>query len=424
MSEEKKLMKKITVLIGVFLFLVGCFAGQQAQYQEKPSSERTSKIDIGSARDIYDGALFPDKAVRTFSNTDKLFPTRTIKAGNKPYPLPMSDNPLPIKGLSISSGEKKYDLFDYMTLNRVVGLLILKDGKIVFEHYDFGFTPSDRWMSMSVAKSFTSTLVGAAINDGFIGSINDPVTNYILQLKGSAYDNVSLRNLVMMSSGVKWDETYTDPASDRRKYLEFQIASNKPGAVFDLLRSQPKASEPGTVFNYNTGETSLIGEIVRAATKKNLADYLSEKIWMPLSMESDALWWLDAPTPNGHEVAGSGVLATLRDFARFGQFILNGAQIGGKKIVPDWWLAEATKLQVRLTGDWSYGYQWWPVNAQVGGVHEGAFMGRGSVGQYLYINPKEKIVGVGLGARPKMTGKDVIKDLDFMAAVMQKLRNQ
>jgi len=415
-------MKKALVLIGVFLFLSGCLASQQAQIGRKADVEEKAKLEIGSARDIYDGALFPDKAVRTYSNTDKIFPTRVIKAGERPYPLPMSDKPL--KALSFSSGGKTYDLPDYVALNRVVGLLILKDGKIVFEHYDFGFTPKARWMSMSIAKSFVSTLVGAAIKDEFIASINDPVTKYLPQLAGSAYENVSVRDVLMMASGVKWDETYVDPASDRRKLLELQIASNKPGAIFDLMKSLPKASAPGTVFNYNTGETVLVGEIVQAASKMHLADYLSQKVWSPLAMESDAAWWLDSP--NGHEVGGSGVLATLRDFGRFGQFILNGAQIGGKKIVPDWWLADATNAKplVGISGQYGYGYQWWPIKAEAGSIHEGVFMGRGIHGQYLYINPKENVVGVGLGARPKPTGKDVINDLDFLAAVVQKLRKQ
>lgn len=415
-------MKKATVAMAVFLFLCGCFVSQQAQFDGKARTEETAKLDIGSARDIWDGALFPDKAVRTYSNTDKIFPTRTIKAGKKPYPLPVSDNP--IKALRFPSSGKTYDLPDYVALNRVVGLLILKNGKIVFEHYDFGFTPKARWMSMSIAKSFVSTLVGAAIKDGFIASINDPVTKYLPQLAGSAYENVSVRDILLMASGVKWNETYVDPASDRRKLLELQIASNKPGAIFDLMKSLSKASEAGTVFNYNTGETVLIGEIVQAATKMRLADYLSQKVWSTVAMESDASWYLDSP--NGHEVGGSGVLATLRDFGRFGQFILNGAQIDGKKIVPDWWLADATSAKplVGISGQYGYAYQWWPVMAEAGSVHEGVFMGRGIHGQYLYINPKENVVVVGLGARPKPTGKDSINDLDFLAAVVQKLRNQ
>jgi CubicO group peptidase (beta-lactamase class C family) len=413
-------MKKAAIVMAGSLLLFGPLVGQQEQFTGNAGAKETIDLDIGSLRDMFDGTLFPDKAVRTYSSMEKIFPTRTIKAGKAPYPLPGSDQP--IVALGFQSGGKTYDLPDYVALNRVVGLLILKEGKIVFEHYDFGFTPTARWMSMSLAKSFVSTLVGAAIQDGYITSIDDPVTKYLPQLAGSAYVNVSLRDLMMMASGVKWNETYVDPASDRRKLLELQIAGNKPGAIFDHMRSLSKASEPGAAFNYNTGETILVGEIVQAATGMHLADYLSQKIWSPLGMQSDASWWLDSP--DGHEVGGSGILATLRDFGRFGQFILDGAQIDGSKIVPDWWLADATSAKplVGVNSAYGYGYQWWTVKAEAGSAHDGAFMGRGIYGQYLYINPKDKVVVVGLGARPKPVGKNAIDDLDFLAAVVQQLR--
>ena len=415
-------MKKTMVTLAAALFLIGCLVSQQTLFIGNACAGEKANLDIGTARDIWDGSLYPDKAVRTYSNTDKIFPTRTIKAGGMPYPLPVSDNV--IKALTFKSAGKTYDLPDYVALNRMVGLLILKDGKIVFEHYDFGFTPKTRWMSMSIAKSFVSTLVGAAVKDGFIASINDPVTKYLPQLSGSAYEKVSVRDVLMMASGVKWDETYVDPASDRRKLLELQIASNKPGAIFDLMKSLSKATEPGITFNYSTGETVLIGEIVQAATKMHLADYLSQKIWKPLGMETDASWYLDSP--NGHEVGGSGVLATMRDFGRFGQFILNGAQIDGKKIVPDWWLADATSAKplAGVPSPNGYAYQWWTVKAEPGSIHEGVFMGRGIHGQYLYINPRYNVVVVGLGARPKPVGKNAIDDLDFLAAVVKKVSDK
>lgn len=381
---------------------------------------KAARLEIGSARDIYDGSLFPDKAVRTYSNTDKLFPTRTIKAGGNPCPLPLCNHP--IETLTFNSGGKNYDLPDYVALNRMVGLLVLKKGKIAFEHYDFGFTPQTRWMSMSLAKSIVSTLVGAAIRDGCIGGVNDPVTRYLPELAGSAYEGATVRDVLMMASGVKWDETYVDPASDRRRLLEIQIASSKPGAVFDIMKALPRAHDPGAFFNYNTGETVLVGEIVQAATKMTLSDYLSQKIWIPLGMEADALWYLDSP--NGHEVGGSGVLARLRDFGRFGVFILNGARIDGRKIVPEGWLAEATspKPLEGVIAPYGYGYQWWALMAEAGSSHAGAFMGRGIHGQLLYINPAQNIAVVGLGARSKPKEKECINDLDFLAAVVEKLQ--
>lgn len=413
-------MKNTLLVIALSVFLASCASHHHDASGSKSPAADGANLDIGTARDIYDGSLFPDKAVRTYSNTDRIFPTRTIKAAGTPSPLPASDKPP--TALSFTSAGKTYDLPDYVALNRVVGLLILKDGKVAFEHYDYGFTPKSRWMSMSVAKSVVSTLVGAAVKDGFIASINDPVTKYLPQLAGSAYEKVSVRDMMMMASGVKWNETYVDPASDRRRLLELQIASNKKGAIFDHMKSLGKGTGTGTNFNYNTGETILIGEVVQAATKMHLADYLSQKVRSRIGMESDAAWWLDSP--DGHEVGGSGVLATLRDFGRFGQFILNGAQIDGQKIVPDWWLADATSAKplVGVTGMNGYAYQWWTVKPEAGAAHDGVFMGRGIHGQYLYINPKNNLVVVALSARPKPTGKSAIEDLDFLAAVVQRLQ--
>ena len=377
--------------------------------------------NIGTAKEIYDGSIYPDKAVLTYQNTDKVFPTRVIKAGGKASPLVLSDKK--ITSLTFNSDGKKYDLPDYFALNRVVGLIVLKDGKIAYEHYDYGVKPDTRWMSMSVAKSFVSTLVGAAIKDGYINSVDDPVVKYLPQLKGSAYQNVSIKDVLMMASGVNWNETYTDPNSDRRKFLELQISSNQKGAIFDIFKTLTTATEPGKKFNYSTGETVLIGEIVQAATKMPLADYLSQKIWIPVGMEADAKWWLDSP--NGHEVGGSGILAVMRDYARFGQFILDGAEVDGEKIVPDNWLAEATTAKpiTGVTGMNGYGYQWWTMKPEAGKVHEKAFMGRGIHGQYLYINPEENLVVVALSARSKPTGRNTIEDLDFLAAVAENLKN-
>ena len=182
--------------------------------------------EIGTVQQIYDGTLYPDIQVQTFRDIDRLFPTRTVKRGTHVYPLPKSEAPL--KGVEITSAGKKYDIYDYISLNRVSGLLILKNGKIVFERYELGNKETTRWMSMSVVKSITSTLIGIAIKDRYIKSIDDPVTKYLPALVGSAYEGVTIRNLVQMASGVKWDETYTNPASDRRRFDRgvYQLSDN------------------------------------------------------------------------------------------------------------------------------------------------------------------------------------------------------
>lgn len=372
--------------------------------------------EIGTVRQIYDGALYPDIQVRTFRNIDRLFPTRIIKHGTSVYPLPKSDAPL--KGVEFTSAGRKYDLYDYMSLNRVSGLLVLKNGKIAFERYELGNTETTRWMSMSVVKSISSTLVGAAIKEGYIKSLDDPITRYLPKLAGSAYEGVTVRNVLQMASGVRWNETYTDPASDRRRMLEAQLAG-KPGSILELMRSLPRAAAPGTIWNYNTGETQVVGELIHAAVKRPVAQYLSERIWSKFGMESDATWWLDSP--NGQEIGGSGLSATLRDYARFGLFFMNGGLAGGEKILPDGWVAEAGSSKVIGGRRVGYGYMWWIPDAATDPVHEGAFLARGIFGQYVYLNPREKLVIAVWSARPKPTGMSVINDEDFFAAVAKAL---
>src|ERR1700730_12649738 len=265
--------------------------------------------EIGTVRQIYDGTLYPDIQVRTFRNIERLFPTRTVRRGTHVYPLPRSAAPL--KGVEFTSAGKKYDMYDYMSLNRVSGLLILKGGKIAFERYELGNNEATRWMSMSVVKSITSTLVGVAIKDGYIKSIDDPVTTYLPKLAGSAYEGVTIRNLLQMASGVKWNETYTNPASDRRRMLELQL-SGKPGSILEFMSTLARAGEPGTIWNYNTGETYIVGELIHAAVKRPVAQYLSERIWSRYGMESDATWWLESA--NGQEIGGRGLSGTLRAY--------------------------------------------------------------------------------------------------------------
>jgi len=375
-----------------------------------------SEQEIGTVRQIYDGTLYPDIQVNTFRNIDRLFPTRTVKHGEHIYPLEKSNTPL--KGVEFISAGKKYDLYDYLSLNRVSGFLVLKNGKIACERYELGNNESTHWMSMSMVKSISSTLIGVAIHDGYIKSIDDPVTKYLPTLAGSAYDGVSVRNLLQMASGVKWDETYTNPASDRRRMLEAQLAG-KPGSILELMRTLPRVGKPGTVWNYNTGETFVVGELIHAAVKRPVAQYLSERIWSRFGMESDATWWLESP--DGQEVGGSGLSASLRDYGRFGLFFMNGGVVGEEKLLPENWISEATSSKIIGSKKIDYGYMWWIADAAANPIHRGAFYASGIFGQSIYINPRENVVVVVWSARPKPTGSDTINDEDFFAAVVKAL---
>jgi CubicO group peptidase (beta-lactamase class C family) len=372
---------------------------------------------IGTVRQMYDGVLTPELAVNTFRNIDRLFPTRAVPRSPTPLPLPRSATPL--TSVSFSERGTRHTLEDYLELNRVAGLLVLKDGHVRLERYRLGNSERTRWMSMLIAKSITSTLIGAAIQQGYIAALSDPVTRYVPSLAGSAYEGVSVRDVLMMSSGVRWDETYTDPASDRRRLLEAQI-SQVPGALLAVMRGLPRAAEPGTVNNYNTGETQVAAEILRSAVGRPLATYLSERIWSRFGMEADANWWLDSP--DGLEIGGSGFSATLRDYGRFGLFVLNEGVAAGEAILPAGWTDEATSP--KLLGDGTplaYGYLWWPGTTPAA-RRDRAFSAEGIHGQFVYINPVAQVVIVVWSAQPEPTGGAVIDDWVFFDAVVDALR--
>lgn len=372
---------------------------------------------IGTVRQIYDGALSPELAVNTFRNIDRLFPTRRIPHAAKPWPLPSAAAPL--GDVSFTDRGIAHHLEDYLELNRVAGLLVLDHGRIALERYRFGNGPRTRWMSMSIAKSITSTLIGAAVKQGAIASLFDSVTHYVPALGGSAYDGVTIRDVLMMASGVRWNETYTDPRSDRRRLLEAQI-SQISGSALAVMRSLPRAAAPGAVNNYNTGETQVAGLVLRSAVGQPLAAYLGDRIWSRFGMEADANWWLDSP--DGDEIGGSGISATLRDYGRFGLFMLANGVAAGDSILPAGWVAEATTPKTLGNGmPLDYGYLWW--TAPTAAAHrDGAFAAEGIYGQFLYVNPAAQVVIVVWSARALPVGADAIDDWAFFDAVTAALR--
>ncbi len=376
-----------------------------------------AKEPIGTGQQLYDGVLTPNLTANTLRNVDRLFPTRTIVPSAHPKPFQPAEKQL--TQVKFTVNDRPYDLFDFLAVDRVSGMIILKDGKVAFETYQLGNTPSTRWTSMSIAKSVTSTLIGAALKDGYIKSLDEPVTKYVPRLKDSAYEGVTIRDVLMMSSGVKWSETYTDPNSDRRHLLKAQ-ESQQRNAAMDVMAKLPRAVEPGTKFNYSTGETQVAGEILHGAIKRPLSDYLSEKIWKPYGMEAEAKWWLDSP--NGLEISGSGLSATLRDFARFGQFYLDNGVIDGKPILPDGWMQEASTPKVLKGGTkLDYGYMWWIALTDQARADK-AFMARGIFGQFIYIDPKERVIIAMTSAASKPQNLQLLPPQAFFDAVVEALK--
>jgi CubicO group peptidase (beta-lactamase class C family) len=310
-----------------------------------------------------------DAAFRAMDRMPFLAKANIIDAGEDVFALP--------KGAPLA-----VDVAAYMKAQRTAGLVVVQDGKIRLEKYGLGFSGNGKWTSFSVAKSLTSTLVGAAIKDGYIKSVDEMVSAYIPEMKGSPYDDVSIAQLLTMTSGVRWNEDYGDRTSDVARFNEHKA---EPGidATVSYMRKLPREAPAGTKWVYKTGETNLIGVLVSKATKKSVSQYLSEKIWAPFGMEQDASWILGS---TGHEISGCCIQASTRDFARFGLFILSGGQVEGKSLLPDGWIATATTKQTDIGAPGrGYGYQWWTND-------DGSFAAQGIFGQGIFIDPKRRLV--------------------------------
>jgi CubicO group peptidase (beta-lactamase class C family) len=342
-----------------------------------------------------------EKQAKGFRDIEHIFKTHTIRRGQTVHPLPVAAKQI---APTFAYNGKTWTIDEYMAADRVSGLLVLKDGKIVLEKYALGRKPTDRWTSFSVAKSMTSTLVGAAIQDGRIKSIDDPVTRYVPELKGSAYEGVTVRQMLMMSSGVKWNEDYVDPNSDVAKAGD-KVTEPGVNPMVSYLRKLPRAHEPGTKWNYNTGETDLVGVLISKATGETLAQYASEKIWKPYGMERDAVWMTD---PGGQERGGTGISMTLRDYGRLGRFIAGGGVANGKPVVPKTWVAEATRREID-NGLGGYGYFWW-IRAN------GSYEAVGIFGQAITTFPAEHLIIVQNAAWPAAGSKDLRSAYDAMVA--------
>jgi CubicO group peptidase (beta-lactamase class C family) len=320
----------------------------------------------------------PQQQVAGYRNTAKIFPTRVIEAAESVRKLPVGGSDL--DEFQFVFKGKPLTIDEFLSRQNVAGLLVIKNGEIAFERYRLGNTEDSIWVSFSVSKSVTSMLVGAAIRDGYIESVDEKVTDYLPRLKGSSYDQSSIRDLLHMSSGVRWNEDYADRQSDLNR-----LNSDPDGFttlhVYEYLRHLPRDAEPGEIFNYNTAETNLVGTLLRSAIGNNLSTYLQEKIWQPYGMEADANWILSES--GGGEAGGCCISATLRDYGRLGLFAMGGGRLAdGTEVLAEDWMEESTRPSKGYEG---YGYLWW-LN------EDGSFRASGIFGQGIYINSAEDVV--------------------------------
>lgn len=349
----------------------GCVAGYSGPVETVAVQENPVTFVTLPERDPADlQVLFWSDEQRSarFRDMENWFEGHEVKGALEPRPLP--------DGVPLDDALAA-EIRGVMDATNAVGVMVLQNGQKRFESYRLGFGPEQRWTSFSVAKSFTSTLLGAAIRDGFIGSLQDPVTNYIPELAGSAYDDVTVEQLATMTSGVAWNEDYTDPDSDVAKMASFVLEYGEDAMVAQM-KDLPREAPPGEKWVYKTGETNLIGLVVENAVGLPLAAYAKQKIVNPAGFEADMFWMSD---PRGGSIGGCCLSIRLADYARMGQFALEG----GEGVVPDGWFGEAgdSKVDFERPG-FGYGYQWW--------VYDGGYGAQGIFGQSITIIPEQGLV--------------------------------
>jgi hypothetical protein len=322
-----------------------------------------------------------------------------VQKGEKVYEFEEDRKDLPEQFVY---NDKTYPIKDLLASTWTTGLLVLKDDKIRFEEYYLGNTRDNLNISWSVNKSFVSALIGIAIQEGYIESVDAAVSDIVPELKGSGYDGVRLKDVLQMSSGVRFDEDYGAFFSDINRMGRTIALGNSINEFAASLTSERK---PGTYNHYVSMDTQVLGMVLKTATKRTPSQYLEEKIWKKIGMQADAKWLVD---DMDMELAFGTLNVTLRDYARFGKLYAHYGNWEGEQVVPRQWVIDSITPDAPhlMPGDnpflssrkMGYGYQWWiPENPK------GDFMGRGVYGQYLYVNPIKHVVIVKLSADPDWT---------------------
>lgn len=376
--------------------------------QPRSDSPPADELSMGQR---LEGLLFWSQQQRDerFPKMHEIFPSHRVARGDRVHELPVGQTLAP-------RWQDDTTLADYMAANHIAGVMVLEDGRIRLEQYAPGVDENILWTSFSVAKSITSLLLGVALDEGHVESLDDPLSDYIPALDDSEYAQVTVRELLTMTSGVEWDEDYADADSDVAQ-MYMQPCERDEAHIVTYMKDLPRAHPAGTRFNYSTGETDLLGILVEQATGMSLAEYLSRSVWQPYGMARDG-WWL-ADECDGSTIGGSGLSATLGDYARLGQLMLDGAAINGETIVAEAWRKNATRLLVPVDdGEQGYGYLWW-INA------DGSYQAAGIFGQLVHIDPERKLVIAQIAAWPE-AGSDalVAERRRFVEAVKRSVDEQ
>ncbi len=379
---SKKWLAAITLLFSASAFVYGgTISGDTSDTGLGSDAEKTLSMFSG---DLYDN----------FRNFRRYGETSVIATGEV-IPIPHRQQELEFSAQLLG---QKTNLIGFIKFSNTSAFLVLKDGEIIFEQYFHGDSAESRHMSFSVAKSFVSALVGVALAEGKIDSIDDPIQKYLPELDSSTFDGVTIKHILQMASGLKFNEDYTDPNSDINK----MVSAVQTMSYLQYINTLEREHQPGTYNHYASVNPQLLGILLIRVTGKSLTDYSAEKLWKPLGMEKSGYWRLDG---QGLELAMGGLAATARDYARLGLLYLNKGRVGDRQVIPESWVNDSVipnephlmpGKNPKSSSTFGYQYQWW-----MPPKYDGDFLARGIWGQNIYVHPRNRVVIIKLSADPK-----------------------
>lgn len=337
--------------------------------------------------------LNPEINSFTFRETKDVFEYRDVRSGDETWELPRADG-FAVPAIDFGGETRDYARFAEDTFTNA--MLVLKDGRIAFEDYRNRMTPETRHVAFSMSKTITAMLAGIALERGEIDSLDDPAEKYLPRLAGTGYEGVTIRQILQMRSGVDYEERYDfgDNPSFAGRLHEQAIVLNRMRFAEGALETS-RANTPGSTFNYSTLDTMVLGWLLEEATGETLEAQMEQRIWQPLGAEADAFWLADGPPGAGRALNGMGFNATLRDFARLGQLLLDDGMRGKTRILPEGWTGQMTQMLPTGGDRPGYGLQTWQIDDE-----PGAFAAVGLAGQFIYVHPESRTVIVKLSYYP------------------------
>ncbi|MFD1381865.1 serine hydrolase domain-containing protein [Rhodanobacter aciditrophus] len=334
-----------------------------------------------------------DKQVNSvmFRQMDMLYTTRKVPKSGQPSALDYQLAPL---DFTYEMGGETLTPEEFLDRTYTNAMMIIKQGKVVYEKYHNHSTPDTKFMGWSMTKSITSILIGIAVEDGLIQSIEQDITEYLPELKPGAYNGVTIKQILEMRSGVDYVESYDFHTMSVASKNHIEALIKNVVRFVDVAKTIGRSSQPGKVFAYKTIDTAVLGLLIERVSGTNISNYMAEKLWEPLGAEQDGFFIMDGEPGVGREFSGAGFNASLRDFARIGQMILNKGRVNGKQIVPEQWVLDSARPAGDESEPIDYGYQWWTFSKTP------AFSAIGLQGQFIFVDPSTETVIVKLSYFP------------------------